>query len=202
MLKPDPFAPGRRSEMSLESRPEYAKALGELCADWAMMELKLFGVFASLTGAPLLMSRTIFYSLHTTRARCDMVMALANAVLGKADESDTDHPVNTLKRLLSAINRSASKRNAYVHDTWIAPHDHEDATAQLRLSGSDSRGQIEETKPRDLAQLANQARVHSDSLARWVTAIDDKLPGLLEIHRKQQSLALELIRTGTPRKRS
>jgi hypothetical protein len=131
-----------------------------------------------------------------------MVMALANAVLGKAEELDTEHPINTLKRLLSAINRSASKRNAYIHDTWIAPHNQVTATAQLRLSGSDSRGQLEETKPNDLVQLAKQARVHSDSLARWVTAIDDKLSALLEIHRQQQSLALELIRTNTPRRRN
>jgi hypothetical protein len=188
--------------MHLENRPEYAKALGELCAEWAMMELKLFGVFASLTGAPLLMSRTIFYSLHTTRARCDVVMALAKSVLGKADETDTEHPINTLDKLLRAINRSATKRNAYIHDTWIAPSAHVEATAQLRLSGAESHGELQETEPRDLVQLGKQARVHADALARWVTAIDDKLPALLEIHRKQQSLALELIRTNTPRKKN
>jgi hypothetical protein len=200
-MKSDPFAPGFTADMHLEHRPEYAKALGELCAAWAMMELKLFGVFTSLTGAPPLMSRTIFYSLHTTRARCEMVNALAKAVLGKADKEDPDHPLHTLDRLLSAINRSAAKRNAYIHDTWMAPVTDENATAQLRLSG-EGHGELQEVQSRDLLQLAQQARAHADSLARWVTAIDDKLSALIEIHRKQQSLALELIRSGTPRRKN
>src|SRR6266478_8508221 len=121
MRKPDPFSSAITYDMHLGKRPEFAKALGELSAEWAMMEFKLFGVFATLTGAPPQMSRTIFCSLRTTRARCDLVKELAHAVLGKADETDTDHPLHKLDRLLSAINRSAKKRNAYVHDVWMAP---------------------------------------------------------------------------------
>src|ERR1700732_4661823 len=105
--KPDPFAPGFSADLNLSKRPEFAKALGELCAAWAAMELKMFGVFASLTGAPLLMSRTIFYSLHTTRAGADMLMSLARSVLGKAPNGDTEHPINKLETLLAAIGRSA-----------------------------------------------------------------------------------------------
>jgi hypothetical protein len=197
----DPFAPGFTADNNLEKRPEMAAALGHLCAEWAAMEFKLFGVFTSLTGAPPLMSRTIFYSLHTTRTRCDLVMALARAVLGNADEDDTEHAINTLDRLLQAINRSAGKRNAYIHDVWQAPQTDSEATAQLRLSG-EGHGKLKQIEPRDLEQLARQARAHATALARWVTAIDDKLAALLEIYRKQKSLALELIRLGTPRKKS
>jgi hypothetical protein len=199
--KPDPFAPGFRADLNLEKRPALARALGELCAEWAHMELKMFGIFASLTGAPLLMSRTIFYSLHTTRARSDMLMSLARAVLGTVPEGDVDHPLNKLETLLAAINRSAGKRNAYVHDAWVAPITDAEVTAQLRLSGDVSHGELGEKKPGDLSQLAQQARKYADQLAHWIQGIDDKLPALLDIHRKQQSLALALMRTGTPRKR-
>jgi hypothetical protein len=68
----DPFAPSVKSDMHLERRPEYAKALGELCADWAMMELKLFGVFASLTGpdgrAATDVTHHILFPSHDPRA--------------------------------------------------------------------------------------------------------------------------------------
>ena len=166
------------------------------------MELKLFGVFATLSGAPLLMARTIFYSLHTTRTRCDMLKALAHAVLGGAEPEDLEHPLNKLDNLLRRINRSAGKRNAYVHDAWLAPVTDDKATAQLRLSGASSHGEIEEVKPKDMLQLAKKAEDYSDELARWIGAIEDKVRALLEIHRKQQFLALELTRTGTPRRKS
>jgi hypothetical protein len=129
------------------------------------------------------------------------VLALAKAVLGNADKEDVTDPVNALDRLLSAINRSAAKRNAYIHDTWLSLAGDSAITAQLRLSGQ-GHGEIKEIEPKDLQQLATQARSHADALARWARVMESKLNALLEIHRKQQSLALALIRSGTPPKRS
>jgi hypothetical protein len=120
-------------------------------------------------------------------------------VLGAPGKDDDAHPVSHLRKLLKAINRSAAKRNAYVHDAWVSPTNDAAATAQIRLSGEESHGEVEQINSADLMQLANQARIHADNLVKWIAGVDPSLPALLEKHRGQTALELALKRRDFPR---
>ncbi len=191
MPKPsDPFALGFEGSQSLEERPKIAEGIGRLCAEWALLELRMFGVFATLTDAPLPISRAIFYELTATRGRSQMVAAVASAVLGGGNE------LTGLKELLAKIDKTAKKRNAYIHDPYANPTDHPSASAQIRLSGDDAAGQLEEIESKDLLQLASQVRTWSDALVQWINSVQQMLPPLHERLRAQQALALVLKRRG------
>jgi hypothetical protein len=185
---PDPFTAPFTGNHSLEHRPEIAKALGELCSEWALLELRMFAVFASLTGAPIRVSQAIFYELNATRTRAEMVKAVARAVLKKGSDCDN------LDALLGKINKTAKKRNAYVHDVWSLPTTDKESALQMRLSGDDPSGKLDEIDLKDLLQLAKQTREWSDRLVRWINAVDPKLPALHETLRAQRGLLLALKR--------
>ena len=50
---------------SLEKAPEFAEALGHLCAAWSSLEFQMMRMFQAVSGAPIAISRTIFYSIKT-----------------------------------------------------------------------------------------------------------------------------------------
>src|ERR1700722_10261487 len=147
---PDPFAPGFIGNHTLDHRPKVANALGELCSEWALMELRMFAVFATLTDAPIQISRAIFYELNATRTRTEMLKAVAVAALG------IGHDYNDLDTLLGKINKTARKRNAYIHDAWSLPITDDTSTAQIRFSGDDPSGELEQIDSKDLRQLGKQ----------------------------------------------
>ena len=190
LLKPDPFAPGFTAHHTLDHRPEIARAVGELCSEWALMELRMFALFATLTDAPLKVSRAIFYEMNSTRARTQMLEAVARAVIPDEEEC------TKLSNLLAKINKSARKRNGYVHDAWALPVTDDGAAAQMRLSGDAPSGTLEQIDLMDLCQLAGQIRQWADQLVRWVRAIDPALPAWHERLRRQPALALALKRRG------
>jgi hypothetical protein len=187
---PDPFAPGFIGNHTLDHRPEVAKALGELCSEWALMELRMFAVFATLTDAPPRISRAIFYELNAIRTRMEMLKAVAISVIGPGKEFDD------LDALLGKINKTARRRNAYVHDPWSLPITDPTSAAQIRLSGDDPSGELEEIDWKDLRQIAKQTREWADQLVRWINRVESKLPALHKKLREQPSLALALKRKG------
>jgi hypothetical protein len=65
----------------LADNPSLAAELGQLNVAWAALELRMFHLFEVLTGLSVPLARAIYYSQRTTRARSELIQAVAPMVL-------------------------------------------------------------------------------------------------------------------------
>jgi hypothetical protein len=153
--------------------PEIATELGHLCVAWAALEFRMFCLFNRLSDLPVALARASFYSHRSTRDRGDLILTTAKMVLRGSQKREAAYTV--LAKLLRSINRTAGKRNAYIHDPWAMEPDRPETVCQMRLSGSDLHGLGHLVSQKDLSQLTDQIVVWTNQLR----SLDDRVAPLL-----------------------
>jgi hypothetical protein len=179
--------------------PEIATELGHMCVAWAALEFRVFCLFSRLSDLPIALARASFYSHRSTRDRGELILTTAKMVLRDSQKREAAHVV--LVKLVRSINRTASKRNAYIHDPWGMEPDKPEAVCQMRLSGGDLYGLGQHVSQKDLSQLTDQIVVWTEQLR----ALDARITPLLRASfaklDRTQSLALAFAKTDSRRSR-
>jgi hypothetical protein len=175
---------------SLRDVPKVAEQIGQLSAAWSALEFRLFALFALFSGAPLPLARAMFYSQRTTRARLDILLAIAPLILRRRRGQGATPELKKLKKLLGGIGQIAGKRNAYVHDPWGGYSETDKRAFQLRLGGKEVHGRYAPVNRREIARLTDKIETKRLSLLRLYRSLAVKMPALHERLGKPQSLTL------------
>jgi hypothetical protein len=200
MSEPSPYDPetGLWVLRDLGFTPVIAEELGHMCVAWAVLEWRLFALFNRLSALPTALARASFYSHHSTRNRCALVLSTAAMVL--RDSQKREAAYKALAKRLDRINRTAAKRNAYIHDPWAMVPSDLTSVCQMRLSGKNIHGEGERVRGRDLAQLSNQIIAHADA----VHDLEDRIAPLLSASHEKldrtRSVTLVFPKTRRPRR--
>jgi hypothetical protein len=173
--------------------PEIATELGHMCVAWAALEFRMFCLFNRLSDLPVALARASFYSHRSTRDRADLILTTAKMVLQGSQKRKAAYVV--LVKLLRSINRTASKRNAYIHDPWAMEPDKPDTVCQMRLSGSDLHGTGQRVSQKDLSQLTGQIVVWTEQLRSFDVRISPLLRASLAKLDRTRSVTLEFAKT-------
>ena len=177
---------------TLDSRPDYAAALGIICAEWANIEWQMFHFYTSVSGAPPALARATFGSLESNRARVEMILACCKTVV--PDKND----ITVIDGLLTRIRRTAGNRNKAVHDLWCVADTPQREVMQLRLSAVDGSQCVEGIALKDLQALAQRIRDLAGELVALRERITPKIQASLEKLRRQQGLGLVFAPKGHP----
>ena len=153
--------------------PDLATELGHMCVAWAALEFRMFCLFNRLSDLPVALARASFYSHRSTRDRGDLILTTAKMVLRGSQKREAAY--TTLVKLLRSVNRTASKRNAYIHDPWAMEPDSPETVCQMRLSGSNLHGLGQRVSQKDLSQLTDQIVIWTNQLR----SLDDRIAPLL-----------------------
>jgi hypothetical protein len=155
--------------------PDIATELGHMCVAWAALEWRMFALYSLMSGVPNAIACATFYSHHNTSNRAVLVQRIAAMVLHGSSELDT---VRTeLSRLMLSINRATIKRNAYIHDPWIADLANPTRTiSQFRLSEPNVHGEGVRVNGKDISQLTDQIVAWIESLRDFDGRISSLLP--------------------------
>jgi hypothetical protein len=97
----------------LSTHPEYARRVGEIVSLWAVIELRLSIIFGILLRAPPWQAWDAFFTLQNSRARIDMVRALAHSLDDRIPEKVE------LITLVERVQKAPAARNGYAHRPWI-----------------------------------------------------------------------------------
>lgn len=193
----------------LGDNPALANELGHLNVAWAAMELRIFYLFEVLTGLPVPVARAIYYSLRTTRARIELVQAVAPIVLRRRRALpgrppwELGQPLADLKkvsRLLGSIGRMSGERNRLVHDPWIGFETNTRAH-QMRLSGKELMGRFEPVRAREIRALSLRIETKISALHRLYDALAPKVLPLLDKLQSHHEIFLESGKKGSPPKK-
>ncbi len=187
--------------LNLDNAPDIAAELGNMCAAWAALEYRMFVVFRIISDTPTAMARAIFYSLHATRNRTDLVRKVAAMIFRGNELAELE--LESLDDLCDRIDKTGTKRNKYIHDPWIADPSDEHAAAQMRLGGRDIHGEGIRVKKKDLTQLIAQIQKWTEELFAWQKRVDPMLSTLLGRldHTRSVTLAFpnQLVRAKRPK---
>ena len=177
--------------------PEIAAALGHMCVAWAALEWALFCLFHRLSDQPTALARASFYSHFSTRSRAELVLSAASMVLRGSQKREAAY--KALDKLLKRVNRTAKKRNAYIHDPWAMEPIKPETTCQMRLSGGELEGQGEHVAEKDLFQLTQQIAVWGERIQDFDQRIAPLVPASLE--KLDHTRAVSLVFAKTKRRR-
>lgn len=147
--------------LNLNATPKHAEALGHLVAAFAALEFTLFQLFRALLQADLNMARLTFYGLTAFRTKSEMTLALAKV------RYRHNRDIKELETLLSKINKTANKRNQYIHDLWCTDHDGD--ACQFRWGTKATAIEASKIRIQDIDQLTSQIRQWSDELDKFMT---------------------------------
>ncbi len=188
--------------VGLVDHPKLAAALGDLNVAWSALELRLYGIFELLGGTSVPIARGIFYSLRTTRAKIELLQAVAPIVLrrrryrGKHKVGAVGAPLVVLKRLsklLGEVGRLAGERNKFVHDAWGSYDSRR--LFQLRLNGKDIDGRYEAVTIREVTKLVAKIETKNESLRRLYLFLEPIVVPLHGILESQHELTLVYAKT-------
>jgi hypothetical protein len=192
-----PFADDLWILRDLGFTPVIAEELGHMCVAWASLEWRLFCLFSRLSDLPVALARASFYTHHSTRNRTALVLRTAAMVLRGSQKREA--VAKALERRIQKINRTAAKRNAYIHDPWAMTPGIFESTCQLRLSGAGLHGEGERVRGRDINQLTNQILVHVDA----IHGIEDRISPILStsLEKLDRTRSVTLVFPRTKRRR-
>lgn len=182
----------------LSFTPVIAEQLGHMCVAWALLEWRLFSLFSRLSDLPVALARASFFSHHSTRNRTTLILVTAAMVLRGSQKREAAH--KALQKRVARVNRTAGKRNAYVHDPWAMKPSDLASVCQLRLGGKDIHGEGERVRGRDLFQLTNQIVAHADAIHDLEDRIAPMLSASLETLERTRSVTLVFPKTKRPRR--
>jgi hypothetical protein len=191
-----------KPRVGLADLPRHAEQLGHLSVAWASLEFRLFCLFWVLSGAPLPLAQAIFYSQRTTRARLDIILAVAPVVLRRKDGRGTTKDYARIKKLLGNIGTMAGERNKYIHDPWGGHSSPRHRAVQFRLSGKGVHGSAENVSRRQLLRLTDKIATKVWAARRLFIYLRPKMPALHDKLGAPQVLTLVRSKTSTPRKKT
>ncbi|MCP2207457.1 hypothetical protein [Bradyrhizobium diazoefficiens] len=177
---------------------EFAQQLGQLTVAWAALEFAVFRLFEVMTGLPVPMARSIYYSARTTAARLELVRSVAVIVLRKRQPKKMFRPhmlgdaLALQKRVLQHlgdIGRIAGDRNKFVHDPWAGQYPSR-RLYQLRLGGKEIYGHYEPVRLRDVKRLTTFIEGKAVALGKLHNVLAPKMPPLHSILELQHELLL------------
>ncbi len=177
---------------------EFAQQLGQLTVAWAALEFAVFRLFEVMTGLPVPMARSIYYSARTTSARLDLVRSVTVIVLRKRQPKRMFRPhvlgdaLALQKRVLKHlgdIGRIAGDRNKFVHDPWAGLYPGK-KLYQLRLGGKEIHGNYEPVLLRDIKRLTNLIEGKAVALGKLHNSLAPRVLPLLSILELQHELTL------------
>jgi hypothetical protein len=176
----------------LRDAPKISEQIGHLSVAWAHLEFRVFCIFSLLSGMPTSLARAIFYSQRTTRARLDILLAIAPLILtprrGTRETAD-------LKKLLGNIGQLAGDRNKYVHDPWGGRREKPKRAYQLRLTGTHAR--YARITRREIERLTDKIETKAAAMRRLYIFLQPKMPALHKKLAQQRSLSLTLATATT-----
>jgi hypothetical protein len=146
--------------LNLKAAPKHAEALGHLVAAFAALESTLFHLFLPLTHADINAARILFYNLTAFRTKSEMTLSLAKM------RYRHNKDVTELEDLLKRINKSATKRNHYIHDLWCTDRDLD--ACQFRWGNKAASVEASKIQVRDIEQLTNQLGLWADELDKFI----------------------------------
>lgn len=184
----------------LDDKPEIAKEIGNLCAAWAAVEFRIFTIFSAMADVPVPIARAIFFSHHNSSARMDLLKGVAAMILREGGKPMPQY--DELDRLLGKIEKSAKKRNKYIHDPYASRSEFSDDVHQLRLGGTAIHGEAKEIEKKDIEQLADQMNRWTTKLHAYRKHILPLLPALHEKLDKSHHVTLVSAKKFGPRKKS
>jgi hypothetical protein len=177
--------------VGLYDNPKIAEALGELNVAWAGLEFRIFGLFVLISKVPMPIARAVFFSLRTTRARLDLLQAVASVVLRKKHTADPTVDLKRLKKHLGKIGTMAGDRNKFIHDPWGGRTGFTHAY-QMRLTGRES--QYVRVTRTEIINLAEKINAKSRTIRRLYASLEPKMSALHERFAQQRDLTLELAK--------
>lgn len=180
----------------LENAPEIATELGHVCVAWAAIEFRIFAFFVRLTGMSPPIARACFYSHFNAKSRFNLLLSVATMLFSQSDKPLPE--LDELDKILAAINKTAQKRNKYIHDPWGAWDKQINSVFQVQLGGRELLGRGQNVKKNDLAQLTAQLQKHGDALYELYDRVRPLLPPLQEKLAQLQGLDLVFARTDIP----
>jgi hypothetical protein len=202
MSEPSPYDPetGLWVLRDLGFTPVIAEELGHMCVAWAALEWRLFCLYARLSDLPGALARASFYSHRSTRNRTDLILATAAMVLRGSQKREAVR--SALEARFKRINRTAAKRNAYIHDPWAMVPSDLGSVCQMRLSGDDVHDEGERVRGRDIAALTDSIVVHTERLHDLDNRIAPLLSASLGKLERTRSITLRFAKTKRRRSRS
>jgi hypothetical protein len=168
---------------------DIATELGHMCVAWAALEWRMFALYSLMSGTPIAIAHPAFYSHHNTSNRAILVQRTAAMVLRGSPELDTAR--TQLSRLMLSVNRATKRRNAYIHDPWVADLSNPTQTvSQFRLNSSDVHGEGARVSKKDISQLTDEIVGWTDSLREFDERISSLLRASLGTLDRMQSATL------------
>ena len=146
--------------LNLDATPKHAEALGHMVAAFAALEFTLFQQFRNFLRADINMARIVFYGLTAFRTKSEMTLSMAKVRY--------KHPsdVAALEDLLKRINKTANKRNQYIHDLWCTDIDKD--ACQFRWGNKAAAIDASKIDLKDITQLTTQIRHWSNELEAFM----------------------------------
>lgn len=197
MKRPKPVARDFSLYLGLPNK-EFAQQIGQLTVAWAALEFAVFRLFEVMTGLPVPMARSIYYSARTTAARLELVRSVAVIVLRKRQPKKMFRPhmlgdalalQKRVLRHLGDIGRIAGDRNKFVHDPWVGEYPSR-KLYQLRLGGKEIHGHYEPVRLRDVKKLTATIGTKAVALGKLHNVLAPKMLPLLDILELQHELFL------------
>jgi hypothetical protein len=181
--------PNLRILRDLGFASDIATELGHMCVAWAALEWRMFALYSLMNGTPIAIARAAFYSPHNTSNRAILVQRTAAMVLRGSPELDIAR--TELSRLMLSINHATKKRNAYIHDPWVADLSNPTQTiSQLHLNSSDVHGEGARVCKKDISQLTDEIVAWTDALQDFDRRISSLLRASLDTPDRKGSVTL------------
>lgn len=180
---------------SLDTRPDYAAALGVVCSEWANLEWQMFHLYASVSGSPPALARATFGAIESNRGRREIILACCKVVI--SDNKKT----SDIKKIFDTIGRLAARRNEAVHDLWCVADTPKREVMQLRLSEVDGTQCVTGIALNDIHRLSQDIRDHSGRINALRVDIAGTVKLSLERLRDHQGIALVFGAKGQPKGR-
>src|SRR4051812_23379261 len=174
---------------SMATEPEHMQQLGQICINWANLELGMYRLFVLMTELPAHLATKMFYAIESNRARRELLLNTGKALLEK------DKDLSDLDNLLRRIGKTGGQRNKYIHDSWMVMISQKKARVwQMRVT----RGILQQVTIPDLKASADQIEKLTLGIKKFCEQIGPDVPALHEKLRKQRGVTLVYSPKGHP----
>jgi hypothetical protein len=177
---------------------DIATNIGHMCVAWACLEFALFRLFRHVSGLPLAVARSVFYSQVTNASRVGLIHATYSPLLTRNYKPTAIN--RRIKKLLDRLAPLANERNRYVHDPW-ARRDHGNRIAQFVLKMRGSHGEIRLVRASDIFALTQKIHTAGKRIAKLTDQLSEKFAASRETLLKDRTLTLTYAKKPPPRQR-
>jgi hypothetical protein len=161
----------RRPLYDLSEHPEHAQAIGEISAQFNLIEYQLSMLFGFLMRAVPWHSREAYYAVINANARIDMMRALIKQL---------NFSINTKKKITTLLDDAkaiSGKRNDYVHALWFYPKGKNPNPRRVTKFGDDiDNSQSQPVTLEQLIETRDRTRAFAIRTAKFVKDLSEQHP--------------------------